>query len=193
MDVFIRNSRGNYSVSTKSLLLSDRVVFIEGEITHEAANEFKRTIMFLLDDSEDEPISIHINSNGGSVDAGLLIYDILKGIEETEVNIYCTGTAASMAAVILAGGQKGRRFILPHSRVMIHEPLIAGGVEGRAAAIQKTAESILETKKQLVELLAADTGKTKKEIEEAISYDNFFNAEQAVEFGLADAVVKKLV
>ncbi|MCD8090609.1 MAG: ATP-dependent Clp protease proteolytic subunit [Clostridiales bacterium] len=192
MEVFISNSRGSFILPVKTRLLSERVIFIEGEITAESANEFKQTVMYLLYESDDKPISIQINSYGGSVEAGLLIYDIIKGLE-TEVNICCTGIAASMAAIIFAGGQKGRRFILPHSRVMIHEPFVSGGIGGSAATIQKTAESIIEAKKNIIELLTADTGKTEKEIEAAISYDNFLNAHEAVRFGIADKVVKKLI
>lgn len=192
MDVMMSNSRGTLIIPVKTKLLTEhRIVFIEDEITSASADEFKHTIMYLMYEDPEKPISIHIDSHGGSVHAGLMIYDIIKGLD-VEVNLYCTGTAASMAAIIFAGGKKGHRFILPHSKVMIHEPLIAGGVGGSATSIQKTAESIMETKRITVELLSADTGKTKEEIEKAVSFDNFMNANEAIEFGIADEIVKSV-
>ena len=136
-----------------------------------------------------EPIDIYINSPGGSVNAGLVIYDIIQGLDgEIPINIYCIGMAASMGAVLLAGGQKGRRFILPHSKCMIHEPLIQKGIGGSATSIKETADSILETKAIICEILAKHTGKTTEEIDKDISFDNFMNAEKAVEYGICDEI-----
>ena len=167
----------------------ERKIFIEGEITSSSACDFVRAIMTLAGDNAEKPIDIYINSRGGEVNAGLLIYDTLKGIE-TEVNLHCIGIAASMAAIILAGGN---RFILPHSRVMIHEPLISGGVGGSATSIQKTAESIMETKQLSVKLLANDTEKSVKEIERAITYDNYMNADEAIAFGICDSIETNVI
>ena len=189
MDVLVSNSRGTLVVPIKTKLLKEnRTVFIENEITSLSADEFKHTIMYLIYEGAEKPINIHIDSPGGSVQAGLMIYDIIKGLS-VDVNVYCTGIAASMAAIIFAGAEKGHRFILPHSKVMIHEPLISGGVGGSATSIQKTAESIMETKRIAVELLSEDTGKSKEEIEKAISFDNFMNAQEAIKFGIADKIV----
>lgn len=189
MDVLVSNSRGTLVVPIKTKLLKEnRTVFIENEITSLSADEFKHTIMYLIYEDAEKPINIHIDSPGGSVQAGLMIYDIIKGLS-VDVNVYCTGIAASMAAIIFAGAEKGHRFILPHSKVMIHEPLISGGVGGSATSIKKTAESIMETKRIAVELLSEDTGKSKEEIEKAISFDNFMNAQEAIKFGIADKIV----
>lgn len=187
MNTVIKSSNGISLAPIESRLLSDRKLFIEGEITAASACEFVRAIMLLVKEDADKPIDIYINSPGGEVNAGLLIYDTLKGVK-TEINLHCIGMAASMAAIILAGGKKGHRFILRHSRTMIHEPLISGGVGGSATSIKRTAESIMETKRISVELLASDTGKTRKEVEAAISFDNYMNAEESIAFGLCDTI-----
>ena len=187
MNTIIKSSNGISLAPIESRLLSDRKIFIEGEITAASACEFMRAIMLLVKEDADKPIDIYINSPGGEVNAGLLIYDNLKGVK-TEINLHCIGMAASMAAIILAGGKKGHRFILRHSRTMIHEPLISGGVGGSASSIKRTAESIMETKRISVELLASDTGKTRKEVEAAISFDNYMNAEESIAFGLCDDI-----
>lgn len=187
MNTIIKSSNGISLAPIESRLLSDRKLFIEGEITAASACEFVRAIMLLVKEDADKPIDIYINSPGGEVNAGLLIYDTLKGVK-TETNLHCIGMAASMAAIILAAGKKGHRFILRHSRTMIHEPLISGGVGGSATSIKRTAESIMETKRISVELLASDTGKTRKEVEAAISFDNYMNAEESIAFGLCDTI-----
>lgn len=134
------------------------------------ANDFVSLILFLS--KEMKPVDIFLNSPGGSVNAGLVIYDLIQSCR-CPVNIYCTGMAYSMGAVLLAGGQKGRRFILPHSKVMIHEPLITGGMGGSATTVKKTEESILEVKVLINELLSRHTGKSIEEIDEATAFDNF--------------------
>jgi len=192
MNTIIKSSNGISLAPIESRLLSDRKLFIEGEITAASACEFVRAIMLLIKEDADKPIDIYINSPGGEVNAGLLIYDTLKGVK-TEINLHCIGMAASMAAIILAGGKKGHRFILRHSRTMIHEPLISGGVGGSATSIKRTAESIMETKRISVELLASDTGKTRKEVEAAISFDNYMNAEESIAFGLCDTIETSIV
>ena len=187
MNTVVKSSNGITLVPIESRLLSDRKLFIEGEITAASACEFVKRVMMLIKEDKGKPIDIYINSPGGEVNAGLLIYDTLKGVE-SEINLHCIGMAASMAAIIMAGGKKGHRSILRHSQMMIHEPLIAGGVAGSATSIKRTAESIMETKRIAVELLATDTGKSKKEIETAISFDNYMNADESVAFGLCDRV-----
>ncbi len=188
MTTMVKSSNGITLVPEEARLLAQRKLFIEGEITSASACAFVRQIMILLAEDKEQPIDIFINSPGGEVNAGMLIYDTLKSLK-TPTNLYCLGMAASMAAILLAAGEKGRRFVLPHSKVMIHEPLISGGVGGSATSIQRTAESIMETRRISVELLANDTGKSTDEIEKAISFDNFMNAQEAVDFGLCDAIV----
>ena len=190
-NIIVKSSNGITVVPIESQLLTQRKLFIEGEITDASACDFAKKISLLVSDDPKAPIDIAITSDGGLVSAGLMIYDIIRSLD-LEVYMYCRGMAASMAAIILAGGQKGRRFILPHSRIMIHEPLISGGVGGSATSIQRTAESIMETRRISVELLSADTGKTKKEVEKAISFDNYMNAKEAVEFGICDTITNKL-
>lgn len=192
MNTIVKSSHGITLVPVTSKLLAERKIFIEDEITSASACDIVRSLMLLVKEDPNKPIDIYINSPGGRVDAGLMIYDTLKGMK-TEVNLHCIGMAASMAAVILAGGKKGHRYILPHSKTMIHEPLISGGVRGSATSIQRTAESIMETKRLTVELLAKDTGKKEKEIETAVSFDNYMNAEESIAFGLCDSIEYELV
>ncbi len=178
---------GKSEVSLMTKHLSNRRIFLTGEVSDEMADYFVSEMLYLCESKE--PIDIYINSPGGSVQAGLVIYDIIQSCEnKIPINMYCIGMAASMGAIIFAGGQKGRRYILPHSKCMIHEPLINGGVGGSATTIKKTAESILETKDLTCKILAKHTNKSEKEIDEAISFDNFMNAEEAVNFGLCDEI-----
>lgn len=176
---------GNREIKLTTKHFENRRLFLYGKVTDEMADEFLMQMLFLQ--NENSPIDIYINSPGGSVNAGLVIYDLLQSAT-CEINIYVVGMAASMGAVILAGGQKGHRFILPHSKVMIHEPLIAGGMGGSASTIERTAESILETKRVINEILAHHTGKSIEEINEATCYDNIMNAQEAIDFGLCDEI-----
>ena len=191
MQIMMKSCSGVQTVSLESRLLADRKVYIQGEIDDEMACSFEQQIQYLLSEDSEKPIDIYISTPGGNVAAGLHMYDVLKSIR-VNTTMWCRGTTASMGAIILAGGQKGRRLILPHAKVMVHEPLIAGGVGGSASSIQRTAESIMETKKITVELLAADTGKSKAAIEQAVAFDNYMNAQEAVNFGIADKVVSSL-
>ena len=185
--VIEESSNGAREVLLQTLQLTERTLYLTGEVTDEMANCFVSEMKYLA--KSKKPVEIIINSPGGSVNAGLLIYDVIQACDgKIPINMYCTGMAASMAAVILAGGQKGRRYILPHSKCMIHEPLISGGIGGSATSINKTAESILETKAIVNGILAKHTGKSIKEIDEATAYDNMMNAEEAVRFGLCDEI-----
>ena len=185
--VVVEDAEGFHTVSLLTHHMKHRKLFLRGEITSEMADNFITELLYLT--QENAPIDIYINSPGGSVNAGLMIYDAIRSLEgKMEINMYCTGLAASMGAVILAGSQKGRRFIMPHSKVMIHEPLISGGMGGSATSIKKTAESILETKAITNGILAEHTGKTVEEIDDATSFDNFMNASEAIEFGICDEI-----
>ena len=143
-------------------------------------------MLFLMNDNK--PIDIYINSCGGEINAGLAIYDMIQSCKN-KLSMYCVGQASSMAAVLLASGQKGRRFILPHSSVMIHEALLRGGVSGSATSISRISESILETRDMVNGILAEHTGKTLEEINRATCFDNMMNAEEAVSFGICDKIV----
>ena len=180
-------SDGIKEVQLMSKHFSNRKLFLTGEITEETSNGFVSELLYLAESSE--PIDIYLNSPGGSVNAGMVIYDVIQALEgKVPINIYCIGMAASMGAIILAGGHKGHRYILPHSKCMIHEPLISGGLGGSATSIKKTADSILETKAITNGVLAKHTGKTLEEIDKATAFDNYMNAEESVEFGLCDEI-----
>ncbi len=181
---------GLHEYHITSELLSKRKIFLQGEINAESANEFLVQLMY-LESEGDEDINLYINSPGGEVTSGLLIYDLIQGAK-SHINIYCTGLAASMAAIILASGEEGRRFIMPHSKVMIHEPLINGGVGGSATSIKNVSDSILKTKKLCNSILQKHTKKSLKEINKATSYDNYMSAKEAVDFGLCDSICQSL-
>lgn len=183
--VEVESAHGTREVSLSTRHLMNRNIFLNGEINSAMANDFLSQLLYL--EGTNKPITIYINSPGGEVNAGLMIYDAIQS-SQLEINMICAGTAASMAAIIFAGGQKGRRKILPHSKVMIHEPLIAGGVGGSATSIKNISESILETREICNSILAKHTGKTIEEINEATAFDNYMNAEEAIAFGLCDAV-----
>lgn len=178
---------GVREVALRTKHFTNRKIFLTGEVNEAMANDFVSELLHLAETSE--PVDIYINSPGGSVNAGLIIYDVIQAcVGKMEINMYCIGMAYSMGAIILAGGQKGHRYILPHSKVMIHEPLISGGMGGSATSIKKTADSILETKTILNGILEKHTGKTIEEIDEATSFDNFLNAQEAIEFGICDEI-----
>ncbi|MDO5559571.1 MAG: ATP-dependent Clp protease proteolytic subunit [Oscillospiraceae bacterium] len=179
------DAKGYCTLSLDALHLSNGRIFIDDEINMKTADHFAAAMLHLSD--EQKPVDIYINSPGGEVYSGLLMYDIIQSYK-FQINMYCTGTAASMAAVLLAGGQKGRRFILPHSRVMIHEPLIAGGLGGSATTIENTAKAILDIKSLVNGLIAKHTGKTEDEINEVTVHDNFMNSDEAVSFGICDGI-----
>lgn len=189
--VEVESNAGTREVALLTRHLMKRNVFISGEINADMANDIIMQLMYLQGESE-EPINIYINSPGGEVTAGLLIYDVIQSLT-VPVNTYCTGLAASMGAVLLAGGQAGRRYILPHSKTMIHEPLISGGVGGSATSIHNISESILKTRDMLNEILAKHTGKSLKDMKKATAFDHYMNAEESVKFGMCDEIVEKLV
>lgn len=192
MNTIVKSSHGIALIPVESRLLSERKLFIEGEITAVSACDFVKSIMLLVKEDPEKPIDIYINSPGGEVNAGLLIYDTLKGLK-AEINLYCIGMCASMAAIILSSGKMGHRFILRHSQTMIHEPLISGGVGGSATTIKRTAESILDARQKTIELLMENTGRSKNEIEEVISYDNYMDAEESVAFGICDHIKDSII
>ena len=183
----VENANGIREIALSTRHLMNRNLFIHGEINSEMANRILSEIIYLSEDTE-TPVNVYINSPGGEVNAGLMIYDLIQD-SKMPLNMICTGIAASMAAIIFAGGQPGRRYILPHSKVMIHEPLISGGVGGSATSIKNISESILETRKICNGILAKHTCKSVEEIDKATAYDNYMNADEAIEFGICDSVI----
>ena len=178
---------GSREITLQARFLKESRVFLVGEINAQSAIAVTQQLMYLENEKTTDRIKLYINSPGGEITSGLMIYDILQSMTKP-VDIYCLGMAASMGAVLLAAGKKGHRHILPHSRTMIHEPLIPGNIGGSATSIQHLSESILGTKKLLNDLLARHTGKSVEEINAATSYDNYMNAEESVAFGLCDDI-----
>lgn len=169
-----------------SRLLKERIIFLDGEINDAVSSLVVSQLIFLESENPDKEINLYINSPGGSVTAGLAIYDTIKYIS-SPVNTICLGQAASMGAIILAAGEKGKRSILPSSRVMIHQPF--GGVEGQASDIQVQADELIRLKKLTIKYLASDTGKTEEQIEKDIARDYFMTSEEAVKYGIVDSII----
>jgi ATP-dependent Clp protease protease subunit len=181
-----QTSRGERSYDIYSRLLKERVVFIVGNIEDHMANLIVAQLLYLESENPDKDISIYINSPGGAVTAGLAIYDTMQFIKP-DISTLCIGQAASMGAVLLAGGAKNKRYCLPHSRMMIHQPL--GGYQGQATDIDIHAKEILKVRDQLNKLLANHTGQTIETIDNDTERDNFMSADEAKEYGLIDEVL----
>lgn len=179
---------GERSYDIYSRLLKDRIIFLGEEVNDVTASLVVAQLLFLAAEDPDKDISLYINSPGGSVTAGLAIYDTMQYIKP-DVSTICIGMAASMGAFLLAGGAKGKRFALPNSTIMIHQP--SGGARGQETEIRIAAENILKTRKQLNEILAENTGKSYEEIDRDTERDNYMTAEEAVKYGLIDEVIKR--
>jgi len=183
-----QTARGERAYDIYSRLLKDRLVFIVGPIDDNVANLVVAQLLFLESENPDKDVQLYINSPGGVVTSGLAIYDTMQFIKP-DVATTCLGQAASMGSLLLAGGAKGKRYCLPHSRVMIHQP--SGGFEGQASDIHIHAREILNTKQRLNEILAKHTGQTVERIAQDSDRDNFMDAKKAVEYGLVDTVLEK--
>lgn len=181
-----QTNKGERSYDIYSRLLKDRILFLGSEITDEDANLIIAQLLFLEADDPDKDIFLYINSPGGSVSAGLAIFDTIRYLK-CEVVTICVGMAASMGAFLLAAGAKGKRKALPNSEIMIHQP--SGGAYGQASDVKIHAEHIVKTRRKLNDLLAEMTGKPLSVIEEATERDNFLSAQEALEFGLIDEIV----
>ena len=179
-------SRGERTYDIYSRLLKDRIIFLGEEVNDVTASLVVAQLLFLEAEDPNKDISLYINSPGGSVTAGMAIYDTMNYIK-CDVSTICLGMAASMGAVLLSGGTKGKRYALPNAEVMIHQP--SGGARGQATEIQIVAENILRTKKKLNEILAANTGQPYDVIVRDTERDNYMTAEQAKEYGLIDCVI----
>ena len=183
-----QSNRGERSYDIYSRLLKDRIIFLGEEVNDVTASLVVAQLLFLAAEDPDKDINLYINSPGGSVTAGMAIYDTMQYIKP-DVSTICIGMAASMGAFLLAGGAKGKRYALPNAEVMIHQP--SGGARGQATDIRIHAENILRTKRKLNEILAENTGRSYEEIERDTERDNFMSAEEAKAYGLIDDVITK--
>ncbi len=188
--VLEQTSRGERTYDIFSRLLKDRIIFLGEEVNDTTASLVVAQLLFLAAEDPDKDINLYINSPGGSVTAGMAIYDTMQYIKP-DVSTICIGMAASMGAFLLSGGAKGKRYALPNSEIMIHQP--SGGARGQATEIRIVAENILKTKEKLNKILASNTGKSLEEIERDTERDNYMSAEEAKEYGLIDAVITKPV
>ena len=186
--VIEQTSRGERSYDIYSRLLKERIIFLGEEVNDVSASVIVAQLLFLEADDPDKDIQLYINSPGGSVTAGMAIYDTMQYIK-CDVSTVCIGMAASMGAFLLAGGKKGKHFALPNAEIMIHQP--SGGAQGQATEIQIAAEHILRTKQKLNEILAANTGQSLETIKADTERDNFMSADEAKAYGLIDEVIAK--
>ena len=183
-----QTSSGERSYDIYSRLLEDRIVFISGEIDDASANTIVAELIYLEAKNPDKDICVYINSPGGSVTAGMAIYDTMKYVK-CDVSTICIGLAASMGAFLLAAGTKGKRFCLPNSEVMIHQPL--GGAQGQASDIEITAKHIIKTKKKMIEMLSENTGQSKEKVAKDVDRDYYMTADEAVAYGIVDKVITR--
>lgn len=181
-----KSARGEYSSDIFSRLLKDRIIFLTGEITDALANLVIAQMLFLESQNPDKEISLYINSPGGSVTAGMAIYDTMQYIKPDVVTI-CIGTAASMASILLMAGTKGKRFSLPHSEIMIHQPL--GGFTGQVSDIEIHTKNILRIREEMYDVIVAHTGQDKEKVMADTDRDNYLTAYQALAYGIIDKVV----
>jgi ATP-dependent Clp protease protease subunit len=186
--VIEQSSRGERSFDIFSRLLNDRIIFLSDEVNDTTASLVIAQMLYLESVDPDKDISFYINSPGGSVTAGMAIYDTMQFVK-CDVSTICLGMAASMGAFLLAAGTKGKRIALPHSEIMIHQPL--GGSKGQVSDVLIHTELLLRTRQTLNELLAANTGRTVEEIARDTERDNFMTAKQALEYGLIDKIIEK--
>ncbi len=183
-----QTARGERSYDIYSRLLKDRVIFMTGVVEDHMANLIVAQLLFLESENPDKDIHLYINSPGGSITAGLSIYDTMQFIQP-DVSTMCVGQAASMGAMLLAGGAKGKRLALPHSRMMIHQP--SGGAQGQASDIEIQANEIIELRRLLNILLSINTGQSEKSIARDTERDNFLSAKEALDYGLVDKVIER--
>lgn len=187
--VIEQTPKGERSYDIYSRLLKDRIIILGSPVTDDVANSIMAQFFFLEMDNPDQDIHLYINSPGGSVSAGLGIYDLMQFIK-CDVATYCIGQAASMGSLLLTAGTKGKRYVLPNSRIMIHQPLIGGGgISGQASDIEIQAKEMIKMKNKLTEIYSTHTGQSTKVLDKAMDRDNFLSAQEACDFGLADQVV----
>lgn len=187
MNVQVKSSNGITLVPIESRLMANRRVFIEGEIDADTACDFVKKVMLLNSEDSKQPIDVLINSPGGEINSGMLMYDVIQA-SNAPIRMFCIGRAYSMGAVLFACGNHGR-YMLPHSELMIHEPLLGNRVGGNSSSIKSISDSLLETKKRMNQLLAKHTGRTEEEVEKATGFDHYFSPEESIEFGLCDEII----
>ena len=187
--VIEQSGRGERAFDIYSRLLKERIVFLVGPVTDESANLVVAQLLFLESENPDKDIFVYINAPGGSVTAGMSIYDTMNFIKPN-VSTLCLGQAASMGAFLLSAGEKGKRFALPNSRIMIHQPLISGGLGGQASDIEIHARELLKIKEKLNRLMAKHCGRDLADLERDTDRDNFMSAEEAKEYGLIDQILE---
>ena len=185
MYILEKSSSGPTQVPLESKLFSERKLFIEGSIDSESAFDFMKKIMY-LNLENNKPISVYINSTGGEINSGLLMYDVIQS-SKAPIQMLCTGKAYSMAAVLFASAPK--RYMLPNSELMIHQPLLGGQVSGNASSIQSISDSLLETKEKMNRILAKHTNNPISKIDDATRFDHYFTPEQSIDFGLCDKIL----
>ena len=186
-----QTGRGERSYDIYSRLLKDRIIFITGGIDDEMANLIVAQLLFLSNEDPHADISVYVNSPGGSVSAGLAVYDTMQFIRP-DVATYCIGVAASMGAVLLAGGEKGKRFVLPNSRVLVHQPLISGVLTGPATDLDIEAQEILRLRTRLYEIIAERTGQDLDTIERDCDRNKWLDANEAIEYGCVDSILERM-
>ncbi|MBQ7068896.1 MAG: ATP-dependent Clp endopeptidase proteolytic subunit ClpP [Synergistaceae bacterium] len=184
--VIEQTGRGERSYDIYSRLLKDRIIFLGSEVVDDVANSIVAQLLFLESEDPEKDINLYINSPGGSVSAGLAIYDTMQYIKP-DVSTICVGLAASMAAILLSGGKKGKRYALPNAEIMIHQPL--GGARGQASDIEIQAKNIIKTKERMNKILASHTGQDIETVAKDTDRDNYMTADEALKYGLIDKII----
>ena len=187
--VIEQSGRGERAFDIYSRLLKERIIFLTGPVNDDMANLIVAQLLFLESENAEKDIYLYINSPGGSITAGMAIYDTMNYVKPA-VSTICMGMAASMAAFLLSSGEGGKRLALPYSRVMIHQPLISGGLSGQASDIEIHARELIKTKQLMNEILAKNTGQSIKKIQEATDRDNFLYAQEAKDYGVVDDIIR---
>ncbi len=189
--VIEKTGRGERAYDIYSRLLSDRIIFLGGGVDDAVANLVIAQLLFLSNEDSESDIHFYINSPGGSVTSGLAIYDTMRFLR-CKVSTYCIGQAASMGAVLFAGGEKGKRYMLPNSRILLHQPLISGVMQGTSSDLEIEAKEILRLRERLYGILSAHSGKSSEQIEKDCDRNRWLEAQEAVDYGLADKILQKL-
>ena len=187
MNVQVKSSNGITTMPIETKLLSNRCIFLEGEINSDSALEIIKSLMLLIKEDATAPINLIINSPGGEINAGMTIYDAIQSVE-TPIRMFCVGKAYSMGALLFLSGKSGR-FMLPNSELMLHEPLLSGKIGGNTTSIKELSDSLIKTREKLNNIIAKHSGRSLEEVEKATDHDHFYSAEESIEFGLCDKIV----
>lgn len=187
MNVQVKSSNGITTMPIETRLLSNRCIFLEGEINSDSALEIIKALMLLIKEDATAPINLIINSPGGEINAGMTIYDAIQSVE-TPIRMFCVGKAYSMGALLFLSGKSGR-FMLPNSELMLHEPLLSGKIGGNTTSIKELSDSLIKTREKLNNIIAKHSGRSLEEVEKATDHDHFYSAEESIEFGLCDKIV----